>query len=195
MPTTAFPGLSIGPPTNQPNIFFQDTYQVRGDLTWFAGAHTFKTGGEFLRVHDTGLLVGGWGGPVRLQFAPADLGRRFPANAWNNPAAWDLTGLDSFVQRLDINFRDNWDVDMPRPTVGVWIGDDWRLNDRLTMNFGVRWDADFGVADPPGIPETTILIDNGRVSGDFGYKTGHTDARQLAPRGGFVYRVGAARTS
>ena len=86
----------------------------------------------------------------------------FPADAWNNPSRWDLTGLDTFVQR--------W-TELPRRTgtstcrgrrSALWFGDNWRLSDRLTVNYGVRWDADFGVADPPGIPETTILIDNGR---------------------------------
>jgi hypothetical protein len=192
-PNYGFPGLSIGAPTNQPNIFYQDTYQARADLTWVAGAHTFKIGGEYLRIHDTGYWSVTGAGRFVFNTRPPDLNRRFPAEAWNNPAAWDLTGLDPYVQRLDINFRDDWNVDMPRPTVGLWIGDDWRLGDRLTVNYGVRWDADFGVTDPPGIPESTILIDNGRVSGDFGYKNGHTDADNFAPRGGFVYRLGESQ--
>ena len=67
-----FPGLSIGPPTNQPNIFFQDTYQVRGDLTWFAG-DTLKTGGEFLRIHDTGYWSVVGAGRFVFNTRPPDL--------------------------------------------------------------------------------------------------------------------------
>jgi hypothetical protein len=64
-----------------------------------------------------------------------------------------------------------------------------RTNNRLTLNYGVRWDADFGVADPPGIPETTILVNNGRMSDDFGYKEGHTDLDNVSPRAGFAYKA------
>ena len=35
-----------------------------------------------------------------------------------------------------------------------------------------------------------ILIDNGRESGDFGYKTGIRDLNNVAPRVGFAYNVG-----
>ena len=35
-----------------------------------------------------------------------------------------------------------------------------------------------------------ILIDNGRESGDFGFKTGIRDLNNVAPRVGFAYNVG-----
>jgi hypothetical protein len=188
-PNYGFPGISIGPATNQPNIFYQRTYQGRGDLSWFAGDHDMKIGAEFLRIHDTGYWSVVGAGRFVFNTRPPDLAARFPADAWNDPSRWNLVGLDAHVQRWDQNFREDWNVDMPRPTVGVWAGDTWRMNNRLTVNFGVRWDADFGVADPPGIPETTILIDNGRVSGDFGYKRGHTDLDNFSPRAGFVLKA------
>jgi hypothetical protein len=183
-----FPGISIGPATNQPNIFYQRTYQFRGDLNWIKGNHDLKVGGEFLRIHDTGYWSVVGAGRFLFNTRPPDLNARFPADAWNDPSRWNLTGLDPYVQRLDQNFRENWDVDMPRPTIGFWFGDNWRIQDRLTVNLGVRWDADLGVADPPGIPETTILIDNGQEKGDFGYKKGHTDLDNASPRVGFVLK-------
>ena len=42
----------------------------------------------------------------------------------------------------------------------------------------------------PTSPPTVILIDNGRESGDFGYKTGIRDLNNVAPRVGFAYNVG-----
>ena len=36
-------------------------------------------------------------------------------DAWNDPTRWDLTGLDSTVERFDQNFGD-WTIDIPRPT-------------------------------------------------------------------------------
>jgi hypothetical protein len=187
-----FPGLTVGGQSNQPNSYWSATYSFRYDLNWFKNTHNFKIGGEFLRVHDRGYWYNVAFGNMIFNSRPADLVRRFPADSWNNPAAWDLTGLDSYAQRLDINFRPDWNNDLPRPTVGVWLGDNWRLTNQLTLNAGIRWDADFGVANPPDVPESTILIDNGRVSGDFGYKNGHTDLDNIAPRVGFVYKPAAA---
>jgi len=185
----SFPGLGIGGATNQPNSYWSDTYTFRYDLSWYRGGHDLKFGGEFLRVHDRGYWFNVAFGNMVFNSRPPDLERRFPADAWNNPNAWDLTGLDSYAQRLDQNFRPDWNNDLPRPTVALWIGDNWRVTPKLTVNAGVRWDADFGVADPPAVPESTILIDNGKVSGDFGFKNGHTDADNVAPRIGFAYNV------
>ena len=47
---------------------------------------------------------------------------------------------------------------------------------------GVRYDADWGASDPPWVTPTVIMIDNGRESGDFGYKTGIRDLTNIAPR-------------
>ena len=49
----------------------------------------------------------------------------------------------------------------PRPTWAVWFGDNWRVNDQLTLNYGVRWDVDRGVASPPDVITNTIPINNG----------------------------------
>ena len=44
--------------------------------------------------------------------------------------AWDVTGLDSIVQRFDQNFGD-WTIDIPRPTLAVWFGDTWRMGESV----------------------------------------------------------------
>src|SRR5262249_55824309 len=59
----------------------------------------------------------------------------------------------------------------------------------LSINYGVRWDDDWGVFSPPNVPTTVIPISNGVTSGDFGYKTGMHDHRDFAPRAGFTYQV------
>src|SRR5438094_5412215 len=76
----------------------------------------------------------------------------------------------------------------------------WRVNNQLTINYGVRWDDDWGVASPPDVVTNTILINNnaavaaasnpGMTGSDFGYKDGIRDNRNVAPRAGFTYNVG-----
>jgi hypothetical protein len=191
-----FPGLTIGQPFNQPLEFWQNNYQARYDLTSVRGRHDFKIGGEFIR----GLEAGEWHvlefGRYTFTANPPDLSARFPADAWNTPSRWNLAGLDPLVQTFQRNFHTGgWLVDLPRPQIALWFGDRWRIGSRLTVNYGVRWDDDFGVGAPPGITENTILINNGRESGDFGFKKNIRDHNNVAPRAGFVYDLrGNART-
>jgi hypothetical protein len=198
-PNYVFPGLTVGQRRNYPQEFFQNTYSFRYDLTMSRGRHDLKLGGEFLRWHDTGQ----WQLLSRGEFVftgnPPDLARRFPADAWNDPSRWDLTGLDALVLRYDQNFGD-WTIDIPRPTWAVWVGDTWRLNNELTVNYGVRWDADVGALDPPHVT-TTVTFDpvGGNPyrdiaiqAGDRLYPGGLRDLANVAPRGGFTWNVGAA---
>ena len=100
------------------------------------------------------------------------------------------------VQRFDLNSDAGagdippWNYDVPRPTYALWFGDVWRLSSKLTVNYGLRWDDDWGAAAPPGITENSIPIDNRFVSGDFGFRQDIYDHKNFAPRGGFSYNVG-----
>ncbi|MDO8680961.1 MAG: carboxypeptidase-like regulatory domain-containing protein [Acidobacteriota bacterium] len=196
-PNYVFPGLTVGQRRNYPQEFFQNTISARYDLTKSWGRHDSKFGGEYLRWHDTGQWQLLSKGEFIFTAAPADLNRRFPASAWNDPSKWDVTGLDATVQRFDQNFGD-WTIDIPRPTWAVWFGDTWRIADSFTVNYGVRWDADWGALDPPHITTQTKFnpvggppypdIDLG--PGDLLYPNNLRDIGSVAPRGGFTWNVG-----
>ena len=198
-PNYVFPGFTVGQRRNYPQEFFQNTWAARYDLTTSIGKHDLKVGAEFLRWHDTGQWQLLSRGEFIFTSAPADLARRFPADAWNDPTRWDLTGLDALAQRFDQNFGD-WTIDIPRPTVALWIGDTWKINNSLTVNGGVRWDADFGALDPPHITtQVTFNPTAGVVDypaseslrpGQRLYPGGLRDINNIAPRGGFTWNVG-----
>jgi hypothetical protein len=183
--------LPIGKPYNYPQLFHQNNFDARYDLTWHAGSHDVKIGGQYIYAHDTGTWYIQQVGRMTLSGVPADLATRIPADAWNDPSRWNLAGLDSLVIRFDKNFHpSDWGIDVPRPTYAVWFGDAWRASSQLTINYGIRWDDDWGVAAPPNIVTNVINIDNGKQSGDFGYKDNIHDHTNFAPRAGFVYNVG-----
>jgi hypothetical protein len=196
-PNYVFPGLVVGQRRNYPQEFFQNTFSARYDLSWTRGAHDMKLGAEYLRWHDTGQWQLLSRGEFIFTRAPTDLARRFPADAWNDPSRWDVTGLDGFVQRYDQNFGD-WTIDIPRPTIALWMGDTWKMSSQLTVNYGVRWDADWGALDPPhittgitfdpvgGMPYRDIAL----KPGDKLYPGGLRDLANVAPRGGFTWNVG-----
>lgn len=196
-PNYVFPGLTVGQRRNYPQEFYQNTISARWDATWTRGRHDTKFGGEFLRWHDTGQ----WQLLARGEFifltAPPDLARRFPADAWNDPTRWDLTGLDARIQRFDQNFGD-WTIDIPRPTVALWAGDTWKPAADLTLNYGVRWDADWGALNPPHVT-TAVTFDpvGGKPYADIAlepgarlYPGGLRDLLNIAPRGGVTWNVG-----
>ena len=169
----------------------------RYDLTWTRGTHDFKVGAEYLRWHDTGQWQLLSRGEYIFTRVPTDLTRRFPLDAWNDPTRWDVSGLDGFVQRYDLNFGD-WTIDIPRPTIALWAGDTWKMGPEFTVNYGLRWDADWGALDPPhittpitfdpsgGMPYTDIDLQ----AGDKLYPGGLRDLTNVAPRGGFTWNIG-----
>ncbi len=197
-PNYVFPGLIVGQRRNYPQEFFQNTYSFRYDLTMNRGRHDMKIGGEFLRWHDTGQWQLLSRGEFIFSANPPDLARRFPADAWNDPSRWDVSGLDSIAQRYDLNFGD-WTIDIPRPTFAVWFGDTWQITDQFTVNYGVRWDGDTGALDPPHVT-TPVTFDprGGNQYSDIDITPGGRlypgdlrDLANVAPRAGFTWNVGA----
>ncbi|MCC7181756.1 MAG: TonB-dependent receptor [Acidobacteria bacterium] len=196
-PNYVFPGLTVGQRRNYPQEFFQDTFSFRYDLNTTKGRHDMKFGAEYLRWHDTGQWQLLSRGEYVFTRVPTDLDRRFPASAWNDPSQWDVTGLDGFVQRYDLNFGD-WTIDIPRPTVALWFGDTWRMHNEFTVNFGVRWDADWGALDPPDVTSQVTFNPRGGnqyadidlTPGEKLYPGGLRDINNIAPRGGFNWNVG-----
>jgi len=197
-PNYVFPGgLIFGQRRNYPQEFFQNTISARYDLTMSAGRHDMKLGAEFLRWHDTGQWQLLSRGEYIFTSTPADITRRFPQDAYNDPTRWDVTGLDATVLRFDQNFGD-WTIDIPRPTWAIWFGDTWRMKEQLTVNYGIRWDADWGALDPPHITTQTTFDPVGGApypDVDFGpgdklYPNNLRDLGSVAPRAGFTWNVG-----
>ena len=190
-PEYVFPGLTVGAAYNYPQEFWQNTIQARYDLSLHRDRHDFKIGAEYLRIHDTGDWNLVRAGRYLFTSRPANLTARFPTNSWNNPSAWNVSGLEPNLQRFDQNYhRMDWRIDIPRPTFAIWFGDNWRVSDNLSINYGVRWDDDWGATAPPGITDTDILIDNGFESLNAGYRSNIRDHNNIAPRVGFTYNVG-----
>ena len=103
--TTCSPSLTVGQRRNYPQEFYQNTWSVRYDLTTSKGAHDLKFGAEYLRWHDTGSWQLLSRGEFIFTSTPADILRRFPVDAWNDPTRWDVTGLDSIANALRRELR------------------------------------------------------------------------------------------
>jgi hypothetical protein len=187
-----FPGgLTIGPPRNFPQRFTQDLFSARMQLSWNKGSHDMKIGGEFLKWRDGDEWHLLERGEFIFDTRPADLNRRFPEECALDPSCWDVSGLDSSVNRFQQNVGD-WTIDIPRPSWALWFGDTWMAASNLTINYGLRWDVDWGATAPPFV--TTQIPFNqatpGREAGSPLFKSDIRDLNNFAPRFGFAYDVG-----
>jgi hypothetical protein len=203
-PEYDFPGLTVGAPYNYPQHPRQNNFESRYDLNWHRDAHDLKIGAEYIYVRHTGDWYIQTYGRYTMNALPSNLGSDVPAGAVLDPAQWNLAGLSPFVQRFDQNYSyTGWlnIVDAPRPTYALWFGDNWRFSDRLTVNYGVRWDADPNTASAPNVKTNSIPINAGLQTAygayaaggaDYGYKVGIRDWKDVAPRAGFTYNVGGS---
>lgn len=120
--------IRFGPNRDEtyPAIFAQNTYEFRDTLSKVIANHALKFGFELRREQDNNSLVGG----ARPLYV-FDGMFNFPNDAPINEAinANPQTGQPANAQRY---FRTN--------TWAGFIGDDWKVTPKLTLNLGIRWE-------------------------------------------------------
>jgi hypothetical protein len=203
-PEYRVPGLTFGAPYNYPQTLNQNNWTGRADLSWHKQSHDLKIGTEYIHVHNGGPWYIQRAGFFTFNSAPPVLGVVLPPGTALDPSKWNLAPLNPLARDFQVNFtQGDWTIDVPRPTYAIWFGDNWRASSVLTVNMGVRWDADPNMASPPGIVTNNILINSGipqsyshQLSGtnDYGYKSGIRDWKNIAPRAGFTYNVGGGNS-
>jgi hypothetical protein len=186
-PEYIFPALTIGLNWNYPEYWNQENIPVRYDMTSHRGSHEIKAGGEI----EFGIDHGDWPyrsrGQMYFKSTPADFATRFPLD--QDPSHWNFTGLDSTVIRFDQTYANSYKYHMHRAQYAAWLGDTWRPGAQLTLNLGLRYDLNWGQFAPPGVTETTLMVNNGLFSEDIGYKL-LRDTNNVGVRGGAVWNVG-----
>jgi hypothetical protein len=112
-------------------------YAFNNDLTWIKGRHAFKLGGMYQRNHYNGFgrqCIAGC-----ATFASKETG--FPGDpnfttGGGNPFASFLLGWVDSGSVDTIRF-----IGQQWPYYAGYVQDDWKVNNKLTLNLGIRWEA------------------------------------------------------
>jgi hypothetical protein len=164
-----------------PNFRDENTFDVSDSVYWSFGKHSFKAGGESIRLQNNATVTnyprGNFGftssstGPT-TGYALADAVLGLPATAEQDPTA------------PPNEFRDT--------IFGLYVEDSYKVMRRLTVNYGLRWDETTPIADNfNGLTNfdtasgTPYLINSPGHRGS-SYNPDHHD---FGPRLGVVYQL------
>jgi hypothetical protein len=186
-PSENFPnGVSIGANGNTPQTTAQKKYQFRDDFSWHVTGkgglgHDFKVGANFINEPRLYITFNTGKGAV------------FYTHLDNT-----LTGPISTVTLSDGNAEAN----IPLKQFATYFQDDWRVSDRLTINYGIRYDVVAGFNIDQSKNANYVLIHNAAVAGKFNslpapvaeqlnhFASDPTiDKNNFQPRVGLVYDV------
>jgi hypothetical protein len=181
-----FPDLADGENFNLPQATHMNRYQVRDALSWSLGKHTLRLGGEFqhytangeINVFGTGTVI------LTSDFGFADLNGDGVINDLDIPLAVALHSTAPVTPVPIPHVFDSY--------VAGYAQDDWRVNPRLTLNLGLRWEYDSNLTgnssehDPcPSLTVTPTKPCTWMANVINLKKT--PDKKDFAPRVGFVY--------
>lgn len=187
---------------NGPNSNIHESQVANATISKLVGHHTLKFGGEFRRIKLDNITYG----PSAGTFSFTSAFTQGP-----NPNTASATAGDAFASFL-LGYPVSGSVQVATPNLyyvdyrAGYAQDDVRLNEKLTLNFGVRYEFESGLQeknnrlvvgfDPnatfpvqvPGLNLRGGLM----YAGQNGYPTyqGNPNKNQIAPRGGFAWSLG-----
>ncbi|MBV8631771.1 MAG: TonB-dependent receptor [Silvibacterium sp.] len=185
-PLVVFPNASFGTNTNVPQQSYQRKWQFKDDISKTIGTHTLKGGvdyiwnpieGGFFEFSST-LEVDFFDNPSAILSNPA----KYP-QGFSTPGA--VSGMTQ--ANGDPYFN------VATKQLGLYIQDDWKVNPRLSLNLGLRYDKDFNMIGGSNIKNSRtyqLLVElNSPITNPYVASIAHDDNLDFSPRVGFAYDV------
>lgn len=175
------------------NFYVANVYQYNDSVSWVNGRHLFKLGGEarFFQMNSHGDRA-----YLEYDFSPTQtgiLGGAFANQVGFGFASFLLGEVERASQHVpsDLYGRCNY--------AALFVQDEYRVSDRLTMNLGLRWETTGGWREKYGHWgnfNTNAMNPVTGVAGALEYADevstsfeGKRDFKELGPRLGLAYRI------
>ena len=157
-PTVTISGVAtLGRFSSSPTARLNYLYEGVDNLVMQRGAHTLKTGIDLLYNRDTITFPQSLRGAYTFSSLSA-----FLSGAYNTQGFTQTFGTPAVTQG--------------NPNVGVYLQDEWKVNRRLTVNAGVRYDLEF---------LQTINTDTNNISPRIGFAWSPFHGARTVVRGSF----------
>ena len=180
------------PITLFPDLRNQDKYQFRYDLGHATGDHSFKFGVNF--IHEP-VLSGAFAStaeqfivyPNNPDYYVANPSQFYysPPASQCTPAPDPATGITcTFTSAGNGNFSQNVQH------IALYAQDSWRVFQHLTVNYGVRYQATFGLFAASGQSQAANSAFADLPLLGYPSAVPHDDRKQFAPRLGLAYSPG-----
>src|SRR5262249_31035165 len=184
-----------------PEHTFQRKHQVRDDLTWNRGNHSLKFGADFAYEPAIGGFDAAESTPIyEFNFTIDQIVRnpdQFPKGFFTDQVQpGPITGSFSDVQGIgavaNISLAGgdpHFDLRDGAKQFSWYVQDDWRVNRRLTLNLGLRYDLDVGFFDSAHQKDNRVFRLFQIIKHPLGARLVRNDKNNFSPRVGFAWDV------
>jgi len=174
--------IQFGTNTNVPQNSIQRKYQFKDDVTKTMGRHTFRTGIDYIY---TPFMGGFFEFNPTLEIDFNKLPSQILAGGGFSQPGW--------VSGMSIAVGDPTFIIKDAKQLGLYFQDDWKFNQRLTLNLGLRYDKDFdfvGGSDIAGsrtFQELQAAAPFSPLAASLVAKKATDYSKGFSPRVGFAY--------
>jgi Carboxypeptidase regulatory-like domain/TonB dependent receptor len=117
-----------------PGLINTHTYELKDDFSLVKGPHQFQFGVVFTRPSQTSSFCVNCDGSMQFGTTVAALGDGMADFIASQPDGYNQANITHDIE--------NWRY------MGLYAQDSWKVNSRLTLNYGLRWEPYFGGTFP-----------------------------------------------
>ena len=140
-------GYTIGQNANTPQATEERKFQFRDDFNLISGNHTMKFGVNYIHTILDGYFYFGTRG-YSITF------NQTPSAILADPAGYNRNGLVQSLTYSDGASSHAQTIDQ----LAFYVQDDWKIHPNLTLNLGLRWDANIGNLPTQDRNRTMLLL-------------------------------------